>query len=337
MCLNHCSHFSDSTSPQITFETSRVPWLSAFINMASSSTAKPQNGFAMQEQALAGAKNEVNYELEDDFAYGTSVATSSPAVRLGFIRRVYGILAAQLLLTSIICALFMFISPLRQIAVGNAGMLTVVSFIGTLACLFALIAKKDSYPLNMQLLMGFTVFESLLLGSVCGRYAASGLSSLVLEALVITMAIFGGITIYAFVSKRDFSFMGGALFAALLALMACSFINLLLGISGNQSPALAFLISWGGSVLFSLYILFDSKLWHLTYLFHYLFVTSRCSISFELTHFETNTLTPIFLSCSLPISVNDHSPSWPRWCHPRCGQFVPWHPQLVPPHFGHFI
>lgn len=227
--------------------------------MASSSTAKPQNNFAVQEQMLTSAKNEVNYDVEDDFAYGTSVATSSPAVRLGFIRRVYGILAVQLLLTSVICALFMFVPPLRHIAVANSGLLVIVSFIGTLACLFALIAKKDSYPLNMHLLMGFTVFESLLVGSVCGRYAASGLSSLVLEALVITMAIFAGITIYAFVSKRDFSFMGGALFAALLALMACSFINLLLGISGNKSPALAFLITWGGSVLFSLYILYDSK------------------------------------------------------------------------------
>lgn len=227
--------------------------------MSSISVEKPQTARGFSEQAVMEAKNEVKYDLQNDFAYGTSVATSAPAVRLGFIRRVYGILATQLLVTAVICALFMFVPPLRKFATAGSGVLHVVSIIGTFATLFALIAKKDSYPLNMHLLMGFTVFESILVGSVCAVYAASGLSYLVLEALVITMSIFAGITLYAFVSKRDFSFMGGALFAALLALIGCSFINLLLGVTGNKSPALAFLISWGGSVLFSLYILFDSK------------------------------------------------------------------------------
>lgn len=202
-------------------------------------------------------------DFENDFSYGTSVATSSPSVRLAFIRKVYGILASQLALTVTICALFMFVSPLRSFAINAAGLLMIVSVIGTFASLFALMAKKDSYPLNLQLLAAFTVSEAFLVGTVCARYAATGLSSLVLEALVITLAIFAGITLYAFTSKKDFSFMGGALYAALLALIACSFINLVLGVTGNKSPALAFAMSWGGSVLFSLYILYDSKFNHI--------------------------------------------------------------------------
>lgn len=198
--------------------------------------------------------------LPDDFSYGTSVATSSPSVRLAFIRKVYGILAFQLLLTVFISASFMFISPLRKFAIQASGLLTIVSTIGTLGSLFALIAVKDQHPLNFQLLIAFTCFESLLVGSVCAIYAQSGLSLLVLEALIITLCIFGGITAYAFISKKDFSFMGGALFAALIALIGCSLINFFLGVTGNKSPALAFLISWGGSVLFSFYILYDSKL-----------------------------------------------------------------------------
>lgn len=198
-------------------------------------------------------------DYENDFSYGTSVATSSPSVRLGFIRKVYGILAAQLALTCFISALFMFVPTLRSIAISSAGALLLVSTIGTFGTLFALIANKDSYPLNLQLLAGFTVCEALLVGSICARYAASGLSLLVLEALVITLAIFGGITLYAFTSKRDFSFMGGALYAALLAFIACGFINIILGVTGNKSQGLAFLMAWGGSVLFSLYILYDTS------------------------------------------------------------------------------
>lgn len=141
------------------------------------------------------------------------------------------------------------------------GTITIISAIATFATLFALIAKKDSYPINLQLLALFTVFESFLVGTVCARYAASGLSILVFEALLITLTIFGGLTFYAFWSKRDFSFMGAALFTMLIALIGCSFINLFLGITGNKSPLLAFVISWGGSVLFSLYILYDSTLY----------------------------------------------------------------------------
>lgn len=99
-----------------------------------------------------------------------------------------------------------------------------------------------------------------------------------LEALVITLAIFSGITLYAFVSKKDFSFMGGALFAGLVALIGCSFINLLLGVTGNKSPALAFLISWGGSVLFSLYILYDSRLALSTFFFLFCYFVSEIGI-----------------------------------------------------------
>lgn len=206
------------------------------------------------------AKNLVAEDFENDFSYGTSVATCSANVRLGFIRKVYGILAAQLALTCLISAAFMYIIPLRNFVLATQGLITIVSVIGTFGSLIALMAMKDNYPTNMRLMALFTASESLLIGSVCARYAASGLAVLVLEALVLTFAIFSGITLYAFTSKKDFSFMGGALYAGLLALIGCSFINLLLGVTGNQSPGFAFLISWGGSVLFSFYILYDSKL-----------------------------------------------------------------------------
>lgn len=228
--------------------------------MASSSSSRFYRDRDYAEQPLLGEKYDSENDHDSDFEYGTTVATSSPAVRLGFIRRVYGLLASQLLLTSIICALFMFVPSLRHLAVAHSGILLIVSFIGTMASFFALFAKKDSYPVNLWLFLGFTIFESLLLGSICALYAASGLSSLILEALLITVAIFAGITCYAFVSKRDFSFLGGALSVALFGLLACSFINILMGVTGNGSSTFAFFISWGASVIFSLYILFDSKL-----------------------------------------------------------------------------
>lgn len=223
--------------------------------MSTTVTLNPSVGEASHSHVKGKANAQ---DLDDDFAYGTSVASCSPAIRLGFIRKVYGILAAQLALTTVVCAMMMYVAPLRNLAIASSGGLVLLSTVATFASLLALMFKKDSYPTNLHLLAVFTFAESLLVGSVCAAYAKAGNGDLVVEALAITMAIFGGMTLYAFVSKRDFSFMGGALFACLLALVACSFINLIIGISGNKAPALAFLISWGGSVLFSLYILYDS-------------------------------------------------------------------------------
>lgn len=185
------------------------------------------------------------------------VATCAPEVRLGFLRKVFGILGAQLALTVAICAACMFVAPLRAAVLAGGGALSAVAMVATFGTLFALMLHKDSHPTNMRLLFAFTAAEAVLMGVVCARYAAAGLGYLVLEALVLTTAIFGGLTAYCFVSRRDFSFMGGALSAALFALIGASVVNLLFGVTGGQSPGLALLISWGGALLFSLYILYD--------------------------------------------------------------------------------
>lgn len=217
----------------------------------------------------------------------------------------------------------MFVPMLRNFATQGSGILFIVSIIGTLGSLFALIASKESYPLNMQLLASFTFFESLLVGSVCAVYAKSGLSILVLQALIITLAIFAGITTYAFVSKKDFSFMGGALFAALLALIGCSIINLVLGVTGNKSPGLAFLISWGGSVLFSLYILYDSK-----FFLHHVFMNmSTLSLHSQPMWLLTDNYLNISYSHNNTNSVGHHAPFGSGWCHYRSYQPLFGHPQ----------
>lgn len=207
-----------------------------------------------------GLKSGDAADLPDDMYYGTSVATSSPSVRTGFIRKVYGILTAQLALTTAICALFMYVTPLRNAIIAAGGILQIILMVASIATIFALMASKDSYPANMYLLGAFTVVESILVGYICALYKQRGLGVLVLEALGLTLLVFSSITAYCFVSGKDFSFMGGALFSCLCVLFAASVINLFLGITGNRSPFFSMLIACGGALLFSLYILYDSTL-----------------------------------------------------------------------------
>lgn len=220
--------------------------------MSSKAASTVKDGDALIRSSLSS--------YADDFSHGTCVATSAPEVRLGFLRKVYGILAVQIAVTTLIVAIFMEVTPVRNAVLAGRGVLTVVAILGTFGTIFALLFKKDSYPLNMQLLAAFTTMESVLVGTLCAQYAAAGLGYLVLEALVLTLAVFSSLTAYCLLSKKDFSFMGGALTAGLIALIGASLVNLIIGFTGGKSAGLAFVIAWGGATLFSLFILYDTSL-----------------------------------------------------------------------------
>lgn len=69
----------------------------------------------LQEDCERGGK-EYDEEggLENDFAYRNNVAQASKNVRLGFIRKVYGLLSMQLLLTVIVASICMFTPPVAE-------------------------------------------------------------------------------------------------------------------------------------------------------------------------------------------------------------------------------
>lgn len=59
-----------------------------------------------------GKEYEVN--IEDDFAYRNNVLQASKSIRLAFIRKVYGLLTTQVLLTVVIASICMFTPPIRS-------------------------------------------------------------------------------------------------------------------------------------------------------------------------------------------------------------------------------
>ena len=96
---------------------------------------------------------------------GTTVNDCSKIYRLGFLRKVYGILTIQLVVTAVICAMAMRIPgevvngkndkytvlAFGSFLAGSQGFQMVV-FIVAIGVLFWLMFKKDSYPTNMILL-----------------------------------------------------------------------------------------------------------------------------------------------------------------------------------------
>ena len=118
---------------------------------------------------------------DDDFAYGASVASCDAAVQRGFLRKVFGLVAAQLALTAALSAAFMFYAPLRSFAIHNHWMM-MVSFVASLGLLVACQVYAHSHPTNLYLLFGFTLAMAWSVATTCGAFAAAGLGLIVLEA-----------------------------------------------------------------------------------------------------------------------------------------------------------
>ncbi|XP_043943990.1 protein lifeguard 4-like [Protopterus annectens] len=52
--------------------------------------------------------------IEDDFNYGSNVASASIQIRMDFLRKVYSILSVQIVLTAVTSAIFMYFDAVKN-------------------------------------------------------------------------------------------------------------------------------------------------------------------------------------------------------------------------------
>eukprot|EP00118_Oscarella_pearsei_P004899 m.21763 g.21763 ORF g.21763 m.21763 type:complete len:163 (+) comp28215_c0_seq4:24-512(+) len=97
-----------------------------------------------------------NDSKEPRISHRDSVVVSQVAVqiRMGFLRKVYGILTAQLILTVIMATSFTTIGPIKAFVRGSPITLMVAAF-ATFGILIALLVKKNEHPTNLYLLTAF--------------------------------------------------------------------------------------------------------------------------------------------------------------------------------------
>lgn len=186
----------------------------------------------------------------DDFMYGSNVASSHVYIRLGFLRKVYGILSAQLLFTTLVAVLFIAVEPIRPFIKANNWLILVLA-ISSIALIVGMSVMRNVVPHNYIMLAAFTVVESILVGCVVIEYEVSS----VIEAFAMTCAVTTGLTLYTCQSKRDFSHWGAGLFAGLMVLLMFSFLSVFLPSEPFMRGVCAM-----GAILFSLYIIYDTSM-----------------------------------------------------------------------------
>ncbi len=127
--------------------------------------------------------------------------------------------------------------------------LSILELVMIIAAVFFRRKKAISY----SFLYIFTFISGVTLYPIVAYYTATSGANVVINAFATTTVVFTGISIYAAKSKRNFSFLGGFLFAALLALVAISIFNIFFPLSSTGMLAYSFI----GVLVFSGYVLFD--------------------------------------------------------------------------------
>uniref|UniRef100_A0A8C3VW58 Transmembrane BAX inhibitor motif containing 4 n=1 Tax=Catagonus wagneri TaxID=51154 RepID=A0A8C3VW58_9CETA len=145
--------------------------------------------------------------IEDDFNYGSCVASASVHIRMAFLRKVYSILSLQVLLTTMASTFFLYFDSVRAF-VHESPALILVFALGSWGLILALTLNRHKHPLNLYLLFGFTLLEALTVAFVVTFYDVY----IVLQAFILTTAVFLGLTVYTLQSKRDFSKFGAGYF-----------------------------------------------------------------------------------------------------------------------------
>lgn len=182
--------------------------------------------------------------------YGAETAAqASVEERMGFVRKVYALFFAATLFAIGGVLAGVSIKPLTAFAFEHP----IIMFIAMIGGVMGAQAVRHVPGLNLAALFGFTAFTGVVISPLIAIISQINPGS-ILAAGVLTVGIFGGLTAYVFISKRDFSFLRGMVTVGLIVVILAGVVNIFLG-----SGALGFAVAAATLLLFSGYVLYDTS------------------------------------------------------------------------------
>jgi modulator of FtsH protease len=178
-----------------------------------------------------------------------TAARASVAERMGFVRKVYALFFAATLFAIGGVLLGLSFDPLLQFAYGHPWVMLIAMLGGVMGAQ----AVRHVPGVNLAALFGFTALTGVVISPLIAVIWRVNPGS-ILAAGVLTVGIFGGLTAYVFVSRKDFSFMRGMLMTGLIVVILAGVVNIFLGAS-----ALGFAVAAATLLLFSGFVLYDTS------------------------------------------------------------------------------
>lgn len=191
---------------------------------------------------------------QPDGAWGSlqaqTAAQASVEERLGFIRKVYALFfIGTLFAVGGVLLGFMF-PPLLVFALQHPFVMLFAMMGGVMGAQ----AVRHVPGVNLAALFGFTTLTGLVISPLMALVWQTNPAS-IFEAGVLTVGIFGGLTVYAFVSNKDFSFLRGMVVTGLIVVILAGLLNVFLVGSG----AFGFAIAAATLLLFAGFVLYDTS------------------------------------------------------------------------------
>jgi modulator of FtsH protease len=178
--------------------------------------------------------------IDTTFGSGTVVA------RTTVLQNTYRLLSMTLMWSALTAYLGMLFP------VGGWGMLGIMVL--AIGLLFATRAYSNS-GFGVLLIFGFTGLMGFSLGPTMNHYLSLPHGSeIVGTSLLATGAAFLALSAYVQVTKKDFAFLGGFLFVALIGLVVVSLVGMFF-----PTPGMSLLIAYASVLIFGGYILYDTS------------------------------------------------------------------------------
>jgi uncharacterized protein len=189
-----------------------------------------------------------------------AVATLGVSDRVDFLRKTYGLLGVALIGFAAICFGMMRFAPEMSFKwtvwalSGYHWLLVIGMFIAVGMIAERLATSQTSRALQyLGLTIGVVAYGFLfqpLLWYVFAKLGVASGASLITQAAVITIAIFVGLTLTVFLTKKDFSFMRGALMIGTFAALGVIVASILFGFNLGGLFAGAMILLMAGYVLY---------------------------------------------------------------------------------------
>jgi len=178
-------------------------------------------------------------------------------VRMAFLRKVYSLFSMAILI---------FVGTMAWGATQPAdswvnqlfGRMTFMGFILFMAAIFFLArVTAKRFPLNLIGLGLFAVLEGLMVSPMVGQVVATSGPGVVFQAFGLTAVVFGGLTAYVLLTKKDFSWMRAALWTGFWLMIGIAVLSFF-GIGAG------FVMGWGYSaamvLLFAGFMIYDTSM-----------------------------------------------------------------------------
>jgi FtsH-binding integral membrane protein len=181
-------------------------------------------------------------------SYQTGALVRTGEERATLVRRTYSLVLVSVLVT-MVGASFALSQRSLMAAVAQHPF---IAFFAALAPLLLATRKKTEFPMNIGLVLLFNFAMGVMISPTLFIYG-NRQPGLIGQAAVLTIGAFGILTLYAFVSRRDFSAWGSFLIVGLWVLIGTMLMNLFF-----QNAAVDLWLASVAVLLFSGLLVFDT-------------------------------------------------------------------------------